>query len=156
MSRSGTELKRICEEILPALKTMLEVLRADSVMVRGNSGLSVAYVLHVLAPELRFIVARKPHEQRNSHGRMFEPMSDECINVESYIVLDDTICTGDTLKKIHKDVNDECRDAPIMVGVMLYGGAGPFVRHRLAAAISYDPVHDTDYMVPVWIRERPY
>ena len=155
LSLSGQALLRLCHEIKPALLDCMSALQADSVLVRGNSGLSVAYVLHTIAPEIQFIIARKRAEQARSHGYMFEPMAPEGVNVKRCVVLDDLICTGSTIRQLHTDLHDEYGQcAPEIVGVLLYNNGGPFVGRR-----GFDLNNDDDHsssprnMIPVWFRE---
>lgn len=149
LSLTGPALLRLCHEIKPALLACMEKLRADSVLVRGNSGLSVAYVLHTIAPEIQFVIARKRAEQERSHGRMFEPMAPESVEVKRCVVLDDLIATGSTIRQLHIDLHDEYRtQAPEIVGVLLYQNSGPFVgRRRVALEDCVLPA------IPVWFRE---
>lgn len=156
LSLTGPALLRLCHEIKPALLDCMAALRADSVLVRGNSGLSVAYVLHTIAPEIQFVIARKRAEQERSHGQMFEPMAPENVEVKRCVVLDDLICTGSTVRQLHTDLRDEygVPHAAEIVGVLLYNNNGPFVGRRL-----FDLNNDDEYsslprnMIPVWFRE---
>lgn len=148
LSLTGPSLLSLCHEILPALRDCLETLQADSVLVRGNSGLSVAYVLHTIAPEIQFVIARKRAEQERSHGHMFEPMAPESVEVKRCVVLDDLICTGSTIRLLNYDLNTEYGiSAPIIVGVLLYDKPGPFIGRR---RVELEPGGRT---VPVWFRE---
>ena len=151
LSLTGQELLRLCHEIKPALLDCVAKLQADTVLVRGNSGLSVAYVLHTIAPEIQFVIARKRAEQERSHGIMFEPMAPESVEVKRCVVLDDLICTGSTIRQLHSDLHDEYgTQAPEIVGVLLYQNSGPFVgRTRFDLTNGGSPGN----MIPVWFRE---
>ena len=155
LSLSGQALISLCYEIKPALLDCMAALQADSVLVRGNSGLSVAYVLHTIAPEIQFVIARKRAEQERSHGQMFEPMAPENVEVKRCVVLDDLICTGSTIRQLHTDLRAEYgKNAAEIVGVLLYNNNGPFVGRR-----RFDLNNDEGFgpaprnMIPVWFRE---
>lgn len=146
LSLTGQALLSLCHEIRPALLDCMEKLQADSVLVRGNSGLSVAYVLHTIAPEIQFVIARKCAKQERSHGQMFEPMAPESVEVKRCVVLDDLICTGSTINTLASDLTAEYGvHAPGIVGIILYEHTGPFVGRR---HFILNGAH-----VPVWFRE---
>lgn len=155
LSLTGQALLSLCHEIKPALLDCMAKLQADSVLVRGNSGLSVAYVLHTIAPEIQFVIARKRAEQERSHGSMFEPMAPERVEVRRCVVLDDIICTGNTIRQLHRDLRDEYgRCAPEIVGVLLYQNPGPFVGRRQFYLNNDDADCSAPRdMIPVWFRE---
>lgn len=156
LSLTGQALLRLCHEIKPALLDCMAALQADSVLVRGNSGLSVAYVLHTIAPEIQFIIARKRAEQERSHGPMFEPMAPESVEVKQCVVLDDLISTGNTIRQLHHDLLDaygHWRAAKI-VGVLLYQNSGPFVgRRRFDLSNEEVDLASPRNTIPVWFRE---
>lgn len=155
LSLTGQALLDLCHEIKPALLDCMAQLQADSVLVRGNSGLSVAYVLHTIAPEIQFVIARKRSEQERSHGQMFEPMAPESVEVKQCVVLDDLICTGDTVRKLHLDLHDEYgQRAAKIVGVLLYNNNGPFVG-RMHFDLNNDDEDSSapQNTIPVWFRE---
>lgn len=150
MSKSGPDLLTVCREILPALRDMVSYTGADVVVVRGNSGLSVGYVLHTMAPDIEFVVARKRQEQVNSHGHMFEPMGPSSVVFKTYLVLDDLICTGSTLNLLDSDFREESCEPPTLVGVLLYQGHGPLTNRKRFT------LNTTSTSVPVWYRANPY
>lgn len=78
---------------------------AQAIVVRGTSGVSVAYALKMLNPHLRVVITRKPNEQ--AHSKDVVP----CGNFQylssaefRYIFLDDLICPGNTLNAAIKEM----------------------------------------------------
>lgn len=80
---------------------------AQAIVVRGTSGVSVAYALKMLNPSLRVVITRKPNEQAHSNDVV------PCGNFQywpstkfRYIFLDDLICSGGTrnaaIEEMHK------------------------------------------------------
>lgn len=102
--------------VLPGLMERNEV---DAVVVTGKSGMSLAFATLMLI-DFPLVVVRKRGE--NSHGNNIE--GPRTINVRRYIVLDDFISSGATVRTIVQDINDLAtalfETAPECVGVLQY------------------------------------
>lgn len=102
--------------VLPGLMERNEV---DAVVVTGKSGMSLAFATLMLI-DFPLVVVRKRGE--NSHGNNIEGTG--TINVRRYIVLDDFISSGATVRTIVQDINDLAtalsETAPECVGVLQY------------------------------------
>jgi len=117
MSRSGEWLADLCRQLAAPTEKFMKLVEADTIMVRGNSGTSVAYAMHVLFPgRFQWVVARKAEEQSASHGELFEPLSSVRVQVTKYVILDDFVASGRTVAGIVQDVagGADC------VGLVLY------------------------------------
>jgi adenine/guanine phosphoribosyltransferase-like PRPP-binding protein len=85
----------------------------DSIAFRGMSG---AIICPLLAARLNknLIMVRKPNSSTHSTCKV---EGDDCS--KRYIIVDDFLCTGDTVKQIVKDVCKFARNSKL-VGVVLY------------------------------------
>lgn len=88
-------------ETLPALLLQYD---AQAVVVTGKSGMSVAFATMTLA-DIPLIVVRKRGE--NSHGEMIEGVLG--VEVRRYIILDDFVSSGATVRTVVRDIDDYCR-----------------------------------------------
>ena len=127
MSMSGMQLRDLCLGLSGPMKEFIQRLGADTIVVRGNSGTSVAYAMHALIPDMfQFVVARKRAEHSNSHGQLIEPLCGprNKVAVRRYVVLDDFVDSGDTVKGITDDMEDYDVPRDCMAGLILYRGHG--------------------------------
>jgi len=125
MSRKGEFLADMCRSLAAPMEAFLKTTGADTVVVRGNSGVCVAYAMHVLFPgRFQWLIARKSAEQSASHGEMFEPLDNERICVNRYVILDDFVASGGTIGGVERDISDGWDagdpDRPVCVGLVLY------------------------------------
>lgn len=108
------------------VKAELERLKGgfDFVAVTGKSGMAVAFAALAIGAEFDLVTVRKGEK---AHGRDIEGRA----NGPRYIVLDDLIDTGATIRRIHEQLTHETRfqgAAPELVGVLLYSRDGSY-RH---------------------------
>jgi adenine/guanine phosphoribosyltransferase-like PRPP-binding protein len=90
----------------------LRKLSFDSIVCSGTSGLLVVpQIAEIL--DKHIIVVRKPSEKRYS---IFEI---EGVTPHHYIIVDDLICSGSTIKLIKKTLHNECPRS-ICVGAYFY------------------------------------
>lgn len=82
------------EKLNQALK-MLEGYEFDAFVVRGISGIAFGSILAYIMGK-RLVIVRKPDE--DSHGQCVENWQAG----DRIIYLDDFICSGDTLREMHK------------------------------------------------------
>lgn len=111
------------QETARALSTRIpEVMQevdADCVAVTGKSGIALAFATLALV-HFPIMVVRKAHEQ--SHGNRVEGTNGH--NVQRYIVLDDFVCSGQTLRNIREAIEGYGGRHTEMVGALLYAAPG--------------------------------
>lgn len=114
----GPAFRTMCRRLAPLLVRVLDEFDADAVAVRGTSGLSVAYGVLAFA-DVPFLVMKKGEESSHS-GKI--TLAGGCpdtssIRLQSYIILDDLISSGKTVRGMIYDLAyAECK------GVLLYEG----------------------------------
>lgn len=112
-------LRATAQRIAVRIPKLLKRFDADAVVVTGKSGMSVAFAAMMFA-DLPLVVVRKRGE--NSHGSMVEGV--EGLVVRKYIILDDFVSSGDTVRTIALDMaqhaNAYGREVPQPVGVAYY------------------------------------
>jgi len=100
------------------LLKLKERLAFDSIVIRGMSGASIGFPV-TMKTKIPLVVSRKHTE--NSHGAMLES---DGVHVNRYIILDDFIDSGDTIRSIIESFNRRCnfiREGNIScVGIVLY------------------------------------
>ena len=99
------------------LKNMAKDLTWDVLAFRGNSGAGVCYAL-AYKYGWNICCMRKPAEK--SHGQMVEAS----IHFDSYLIVDDFMSSGSTVRGMIEDMHDEVKRARC-VGVLLYSQAAP-------------------------------
>lgn len=128
---SPAQFRSLCTKLAYFIPSLLERLEAEVVVVRGTSGVSVAFGVYMLT-DVPFVVARKSGE--NSHGGQISNVGERSREFSSYIILDDFVCSGRTVRGILDDLPDaECR------GVLTYSS--------LMQAIRYPQDHAEDAVV---------
>jgi hypothetical protein len=81
------------------LRYVVQKHNADSIAVRGTSGICMAFALQMFIT-LPILMLRKKGEQ--SHGELIEGRDGH--NYQRYVIVDDMICTGATVRGIIEDV----------------------------------------------------
>ena len=119
-------LRATARRLAETLPVLLSQYDAQAVAVTGKSGMSVAFATMMLT-DIPLIVVRKRGE--NSHGEMIEGVVG--IRVRRYIILDDFVSSGATVRTVVRDIDDYCRvqhfQRPEPVAVACYysgGGCG--------------------------------
>jgi hypothetical protein len=107
---------KVCHRVASELPGFMRSVDATHAVVRGSSGLSVAFGLRMLS-DLRIVVARKPGE--NSHGDAVSAVGSSSEDLHRYVILDDFVSSGSTVAGIVRDL-----DGAQCVGLFLYNGAG--------------------------------
>lgn len=97
-------LRATARRVAETLPKLLARYDAQAVVVTGKSGMSVAFATMMLA-DIPLIVVRKRGE--NSHGEMIEGVID--VEVRRYIILDDFVSSGTTVRTVVRDIDDYCR-----------------------------------------------
>lgn len=108
------ERLRACVKALARdLPGIMARYNADAVVVRGGSGVVFGGAL-LMVSDIKVIVARKPGEQ--SHSTAIEVCGGGSLTVHRYIVLDDFVSSGGTVKGIMDDMGQQAE----CVGVIEY------------------------------------
>ena len=113
-----TSLRETVQRLSLAVPKMMRDLEADAIVVTGKSGISLAFALKMLI-DVPVVVVRKKGE--NSHGSSIE--GDGFTDVQKYIVLDDFVSSGATVRQIQQDMYDRaavCNGHVVCVGVLEY------------------------------------
>jgi orotate phosphoribosyltransferase-like protein len=113
-----TKVRQISED----LPVFMKAVNADTVVVSGSSGLSVAFALRMLV-DIPIIMLRKDGE--GSHSGKWSAVSDRVITTRRYVILDDFTESGETVNRIIEDMKDAD-----LAGLFFYarGSARMFVR----------------------------
>lgn len=105
-----------------AIASMSQAVNADCVIVHGNSGVSCGFAA-LMYHNFNLVLLRKDND--NSHGSPLE--GPEGHRIERYLILDDFISSGETVRRVRRKVTDLSlqRSAgmyfPQCVGIVLYG-----------------------------------
>ena len=115
-----TKVRQISED----LPVFMKAVNADTVVVSGSSGLSVAFALRMLV-DIPIIMLRKSGE--GAHSGKWSAMSDREITTRRYVILDDFTESGETVNRIVQDMKDAD-----LAGLFFYarGSARVFVENR--------------------------
>lgn len=117
---SQDQFRTVCEKLANDLPRLLDKYNATAVVVRGSSGVSVAFGIRMI-DDVPTIVARKAAE--NAHGGPINSVGGTIDELERYIFLDDLIDSGRTLEGVVSDMRPcEC------VAAVMYGGSEPTLR----------------------------
>lgn len=108
-------IKEIVDNLVPNLPAAAAALNADCLIVHGTSGTWLAGLLVVLQ-DLPVVLVRKARE--NSHGYNVEGNGN--VNVSRGIVIDDTVCSGDTIRRIAYTLEEHHPAGLEVVGVATY------------------------------------
>lgn len=103
----------VVEEMAEYVKKFCKTRRVDAIAFTGTSGAAVAYPLSAQL-QIPLICIRKSGEA-NHYGGTYEGV----IGIKQYIIVDDCIETGNTIKTIKKEVKKVCRNSK-PVAVILY------------------------------------
>lgn len=108
-------------EAFAALAAFNEHRPFDSIAFTGTSGAAVAYPLSFLLGK-RLTCIRK--EDEDSHFRVFArgKRVEGCVNPRRYVIVDDCICSGNTVRSIEKAIKEVSPGAKL-IGIYLYSDA---------------------------------
>ena len=87
----------------------------DTIAFTGNSGAAMGYILaaHINLP---MICIRK----NRGEGTHFQHEFEGNLDCRNYLIVDDLICTGNTIKYIHKVIADKLNDKAKCSAILLY------------------------------------
>jgi orotate phosphoribosyltransferase-like protein len=95
-------------------------LNFDAIAFTGSSGCASGFIL-ASRNEIPIIYIRKSGEK--THGSSIECNAGH-VDIKSYLIVDDFIESGKTVKRIATRINNECKrqftNSPICVGVLLF------------------------------------
>jgi adenine/guanine phosphoribosyltransferase-like PRPP-binding protein len=103
-----TVLRRVVANCSKTVKQ----LKPDAIVCRGLSGISIAFAVSI-ATGVPVAVVRK----KDGNHSTFDV--EGVINFKSYVVIDDLVDSGKTLKKIRQQVKSKEKDSNC-IGVLLY------------------------------------
>ena len=112
-------LKAQVNRVIRNLEKLQKNVKFDAIAFRGISGAAVAYPVSVLAGYHLIFVRKEKHNQH--HGREVE--GSENRKIRRYIILDDFINCGDTVKAIIHAIDKDRKgylNPPKCVGVAIY------------------------------------
>ena len=113
------ELSRRLKAAIPAFERLRYDLNFDAVAFTGSSGACIAFVL-AYETNIPLLYVRKPREK--SHGNNLE--SNLRTSIKKYLIVDDFIDSGDTVRNMVKRINRACTaksmNPPEPVGVFLF------------------------------------
>lgn len=102
---NSANFRQLVHKLAVDVPELARKLRADAIVVRGTSGISVAFGMRMLT-DFPFIVARKPGESHHSYDQLSLIQDGNSWTVEKYVILDDVICSGDTVNGIIRDLGE--------------------------------------------------
>lgn len=101
-------------EIVKKVETVLQSIEFDAIAFTGLSGAVLSSIIAMRMNKLLYCV-RKEHESRHS-GQVVEGPSTGL----RYVIIDDLICTGTTIRRIIKLVSEHTIDTAQLVAIYLY------------------------------------
>ena len=114
------DLRMKMKDAIPVFERLRYELNFDAAAFTGSSGCCIAFVL-AYETGIPLLYVRKPGEK--SHGSALECNVKET-PIKKYLIVDDFIDTGDTIRKMVKRINRACSKksmkAPEPVGVFLF------------------------------------
>lgn len=122
MQYDPDQFRETVRAVASVLPRIMRELDADTVVVTGKSGVSVAFAASMLI-DFPLVVVRKPTE--NSHGRAIEGPSGH--EVRNYIILDDFVETGATVERTVDAMRTAC-----CVGVVQYTASNCGLHERIS------------------------
>jgi len=125
------DLTKRLKKVVKKLAQIRKETNFDAIAFQGSSGAAVAYVAGI-ALQVPVIYVRKPKE--TCHGSNVESNANK--QIKSYVIVDDFICSGETIKRIIDKINlyseNQGSKPPTLVGIVLYdcGGNSPQFVHK--------------------------
>jgi adenine/guanine phosphoribosyltransferase-like PRPP-binding protein len=110
-----TKAKEIIKELVELLTPWLD--KFDAIAFRGSSGLLIGPAL-AMALDKGMILVRKEDPYTDAHHSWYKVEGDT--SARSYIVVDDQVCTGETINKIQAEIREHFDKPPVYVGTVLY------------------------------------
>lgn len=131
---SENQFKRVVKQTATAIRRLQKLLEFNQIVCTGISGQSIAWPVGYVTDIPVAVVRRK--SERGHHGYKVENFS----RYKRYIIIDDFICTGDTIRHMVQTINKEyADDGSQCVGVFCYSPTGrEFVTVDKTKLFCYD------------------
>jgi orotate phosphoribosyltransferase len=114
---NSRKLRDVASKVAQVLDRIQAKHGSCHVAVTGKSGIAMAFAVSMLT-DIQILTVRKDSE--TSHGSKFEG----CGTVRRYVVLDDFVDTGDTIRRVVRDVRQfaelDGAEAPECIGFIEY------------------------------------
>jgi orotate phosphoribosyltransferase-like protein len=114
MSFSVDELKLAVDRVKVDLANFMSKVDTDTIVVRGMSGVSMAFALRASGFSAQLVILRKKEDKH--HGHTMSAVGEK-LSVINYVILDDLMDSGDTVNGIKDDMQARC------AGIFLYAKA---------------------------------
>lgn len=107
----------LLDDVVKKVLKLKKTLKFHAIAFRGTSGAALAYPISI-ATGIPLICVRKPSDK--AHGGPVEGSSNT--DVKKYLIIDDFMSTGDTIKAIIDAIDMKRRNYSVKcVGILLYG-----------------------------------
>lgn len=113
-----SQFKPTVKTTVTAIRRLKKVLGFEQIVCTGISGQSIAWPVGYVTDIPVAVVRRK--DEKNHHGYSVENFD----RSRKFIILDDFVSSGDTVKHVLKSLAEDRRDDPRCVGVYCYSGSG--------------------------------
>jgi len=107
------EFTKVVDRAARALKAFSKKNPFDAIAFTGNSGAAMAYPLSYKLKVPLICIRKRPSD---SHSSL---KLEGCVSAKRYVIVDDFIESGSTMKKIQRVIKQELEDAKL-VGIFLY------------------------------------
>jgi len=116
---SAYQFKPVVKKTATAIRRLQKLLGFEQIVCTGISGQSIAWPVSYVTDIPVAVVRRKG--ERGHHGYKVENFARD----KSYIIMDDFICSGDTIRHMVRTINKEyADDGSQCVGVFCYSPTG--------------------------------
>lgn len=114
----------------------------DTIAFRGFSGGLVAPTI-ALALDKHILAIRKPKSDENTHSGCY---AEGNIGIERYIIIDDFICTGETIRKIAKEIrrihHNVCQlPPPKCAAIFCYASSSNYLKYDVTDDLTVPIYH---------------
>lgn len=137
---SPTSLKKVVDRISAEIVKLQNKHNFDAIVVTGISGTGMAFPVSYITG-IPVVVVRKT--TRNTHGKLIEGPN---ISVKKYIILDDFVVTGDSVKRVKKQMDKlakQSKETCECVGVVTYTA-----KKKMTKAIDVSYKKEENHFIP--------
>lgn len=111
----------ICaREIARQIRCDTKTMRIDCIAVRGVSGISMGAVVSALTG-IPLIIVRHT-KGAHTDNLVEEPEFETLHDVQNYVIIDEFICSGETIHRIQEDIKNETELDYALIKIYLYKG----------------------------------
>lgn len=128
----------------------------DTIAFTGTSGAAMGYILgHLMSLPIIFIRKEKEESHYADYLNKFEGNK----NTKRYLIVDDFICTGKTIVKIHDTIKFTAPRS-VCVGILTYAqvlrdGHGQPVEEKMFELSSPYEAYQINYQIPLFSSKKP-